>query len=241
MGTSAVVNKVLGVIHGLVLLPKRREAAVCPPLIRNDQCAGQDVYLDDRNEGGSTSIIHNNHKRLCGAPFYPPKDPMPVHHPPTVVFTFAEFTLINLYNLSGPSNGNGVVQEVLGTDIPNKIKPVNGHPLSAPNLLRCVSHPHLFAPKIEQLNNNVEFQMATREEAVVFHACESLTAFGRAPPRVRALPLHHATLAPTLGTVHVLHKVSGLQPRDDSHLISCDCPDKLLVGPVSHRSSSHHR
>ena len=77
--------------------------------------------------------------------------------------------------------------------IPNKIKPVNGHPLSAPNLLRCVSHPHLdeFAPKIEQLNNNIEFQMATRKEAVVSHACESLTAFGRAPPRVRASPLHH--------------------------------------------------
>ena len=82
--------------------------------------------------------------------------------------------------------------------------------------------------------------MATREEAVVSHACESLTAFGRAPPRVRASPLHHATLAPTLGTVHALRKeVSGLQPRDDSHLVSCDCPDKLLVGPVSRCSSSH--
>ena len=52
--------------------------------------------------------------------------------------------------------------------------------------------------------------MATREEAVVSHACESLTAFGRAPPRVQASPLHQTTLAPTLGTVHVLHKVSGL-------------------------------
>ena len=136
---------------------------------------------------------------------------MPVHHPPTVVFPFAEFTLINLYNLSGPSNGNGVVQEVLSTDIPHKIEPVDGHPLSAPNLLCCVSHPHLFAPKIEQLDNNVEFQMASREEAVVSHAYESLTAFGRAPPRVRASPLHHATLAPTLGTVHVPRKkVSGL-------------------------------
>ena len=42
--------------------------------------------------------------------------------------------------------------------------------------------------------------------------------------------------------VHVLHKkVSGLQPRDDSHLISCDCLDKLLVGPVSRRSSNHRR
>ena len=36
--------------------------------------------LDDQNEGGSTLIIHNNHKRLCGAPFYPPKDPMLVSH-----------------------------------------------------------------------------------------------------------------------------------------------------------------
>ena len=121
------------------------------------------------------------------------------------------------------------------------MEPVNGHPLRAPNLLRCVSYPHLFAPKIQQLDNNVEFQMATREEAVVSHAYESLTAFGRAPPRVQASPLHHATLAPTLGTVHVLRKkVSGLQPRDDSLLISCDCPDKFLVGPASRCSTSHH-
>ena len=72
-------------------------------------------------------------------------------------------------------------------------------------------NPYLFAPKIEQLDNNVEFQMATREEAVVSHACESLIDFGKAPPRVQASLLHHATLAPTLGTVHVPRKkVSGL-------------------------------
>ena len=62
-----------------------------------------------------------------------------------------------------------------------------------------------------QKYSNVEFQVATGEEAVVPNACKGLTAFRRAPPRVRASPLDHATLAPTFRSVHVLcEKVSGL-------------------------------
>ena len=107
-----------------------------------------------------------------------------------IVFLLAEFTLIDFYNLSGPPNGNGVVQEVLGTNIPNEIVPVDGWSTQSPSLhqsltptvwkrcelLRCELNLTLLAPIIQKLDNNVEFQMVAREEAVVSHA-----AFGRAP------------------------------------------------------------
>ena len=92
------------------------------------------------DQGCSASILNNNHEWFGCATLDSSKNPVPIHHPPSVIFSLPKLTFINLHHCSRPSNDNWVVKGVLGTDIPTKIEPVNRHSHRCPSLSNCTCH-----------------------------------------------------------------------------------------------------
>ena len=115
-----------GVINGFVNETLLFQLIVGPPTITEDPCPGLDVALDQRDQGGGRTI-RNAHQK---APFWivsfnPTEDPGTIDLSASIIFTLAEFRLVNFDDGAWASDGLGLALQNGYADLPCEVQPVD--------------------------------------------------------------------------------------------------------------------
>ena len=115
-----------------------------------------DVLCYDRHQSVLVSIRHHHHERVLAASLNTPEHPVSINASPSVVFPLSKFGFINFYGFAEAANSDGVVEEILATNITEEIIPINSNAFTYLYFMGGRGHTGLPGPLIRKLQNGLK-------------------------------------------------------------------------------------
>ena len=170
-----------------MLVSQLWKRVVRAPTVRNYCGAGQHVLLDDGEQCRRVATRYGHQESFPGrgAHLQPPKHPLLGDRPADIVLASAKQTLVDFDDVTWSADGDRVGEEVLRTNVPTEVLPVDGGVAGERHLVvqRC-ERGVLVRPVVHQLHHLRQRQVAVLKK--------SPTAYGQATTVRPAASPHHA-------------------------------------------------